>query len=376
MLSSHAQYRMIVCRSACVLLAAAFSLTINASTYASGLKLGDLCRLKGQETNTLHGWGIVVGLRGTGDSDSAPTWRALAEMIKKMGGPMSTDGRGTLNLEEVASAKNVAMVFVNAEIPSVGAQAGDALDVSVSAISAKSLEGGTLMLTQLVGPRPDDPTVYASAQGPLQLSPDGTATGAMIQGGAKMETSVKAAFLKEGKITLVLDRDFASFDTVQRVVEQINSFSALTLGDVSGYGSEARSTRTEAQAIDQLHIEVKIPELYQKNPIKFITVLMNIPILLSSHSTRVVINERDGIVVIGKDVEIAPVLVTHRNLRIEAGGSGGFVEIGDNADEEANAKLKSLADALNAIDAPTDDLIAIIKTLKRKGDLFGEVVFQ
>ena len=79
---------------------------------------------------------------------------------------------------------------------------------------------------------------------------------------------------------------------------------------------------------------------------------------------------------IGKDVEIAPVLVTHRGLRIEAGGAGGFVEVGDDSDEESNAKLKSLADALNALDVPTEDLIAIIKTLKRKGDLFGEVVFQ
>ena len=103
---------------------------------------------------------------------------------------------------------------------------------------------------------------------------------------------------------------------------------------------------------------------------------MNITILLSNNSSRVVINEKEGVVVIGKDVEIAPVLVTHRNLRIEAGGTGGFVEVGDPEDEVSNAKLKGLADALNALDVPTDDLIAIIKTLKRKGDLFGEVVFQ
>ena len=232
------------------------------------------------------------------------------------------------------------------------------------------------MLTPLLGPRSDNPTVYAMAQGPLRLSLDGPATTAVIEGGAKMETSVHAAFQKDGKITLVLDSDFASFDTAQRIEDQINSFSALTVGDVSGYGSEARSARTRAQALDQLHIEVAIPELYQQNPVKFISLLMNIPILLSSHSTRVVINEREGVVVIGKDVEIAPVLVTHRNLRIEAGGRGGFVEVGDESDEVANAKLKSLADALNALDVPTDDLIAIIKTLKRKGDLFGEVVFQ
>ena len=84
---------------------------------AAGLKLGDLCRLKGQETNTLQGLGLVVGLRGTGDSDAAPTARALARMMQLMGGPMTTDRTGVLDLNDVAGAKNVAMVFVTAEIP-------------------------------------------------------------------------------------------------------------------------------------------------------------------------------------------------------------------------------------------------------------------
>jgi len=352
------------------------SLVAPSVALASGLKLGDLCRVKGQETNTLQGLGLVVGLRGTGDSGAAPTARALARMMQLMGGPMATDRMGSLDLNDVANAKNVAMVFVTAEIPTVGAQAGDAIDVSISAINAKSLEGGTLMLTPLLGPRSDNPTVYAMAQGPLRLSADGPATNAVINGGAKMETSVTAAFEKDGKITLVLDSDFASFDTAQRIEDQINSFSTMTIGDVNGYGSDSRATRTQARAIDQLHIEVAIPDLYRQNPIKFISLLMNIPILLASHSTRVVINERERVVVIGKDVEIAPVLVTHRNLRIEAGGRGSFVKVNDASDETSNAKLKSLADALNALDVPTEDLIAIIKTLKRKGDLFGEVVFQ
>ncbi len=137
-----------------------------------------------------------------------------------------------------------------------------------------------------------------------------------------------------------------------------------------------RRAGRERRAIDQVHIEVEIPELYRQNPIKFISFLLNIKIQIANRSSRVVINEREGVVVIGNDVEIAPVLVTHRSLRIEAGGTGGFVEVGNDSDEQANAKLKSLADALNALDVPTEDLIAIIKTLKRKGDLFGEVVFQ
>ncbi|MCM2370454.1 flagellar basal body P-ring protein FlgI [Aporhodopirellula aestuarii] len=358
-------------------------LLATASTLrAGGMKLGDLCRLKGQETNTLQGLGLVVGLRGTGDGDSAPTSRALARMMQLMGGPMSVDSVGNLNLTDVEDAKNVAMVFVTAKLPPVGAQQGDVLDVSVNAISAKSLDGGYLMLTPMLGPRADNPTVYAMAQGRLSLSPDAPATTATIQGGMKMEANVRASYVKDSKITLIIDRDFADFNTAQRIEDEINSLTSLTMGNpdhsrLTGASRRSGSVsgQTQAKAIDQLHVEVLIPALYKDNPIKFISFLLNIPIQLANRSKRVVINEADGVVVIGDDVEIAPVLVTHRNLRIEAGGGGGFVELGPDGTPSA-AKLKSLADALGALDVPTEDLIAIIKTLKAKGDLYGEVIFR
>lgn len=351
------------------------------SASAAGMKLGDICRLKGQEINRLQGLGLVVGLRGTGDSDAAPTARALARMMQLMGGSMSQESTGQLNLKDVSSAKNVALVFVSAEIPAVGGQQGDVLNVSVNAISAKSLEGGYLMMTPMLGPRSDNPTVYAMAQGPLTLSPDGPATTATINGGAKMEATVNASYVKNGMITLILDRDFADFNTTNRIEEEINSTTELFYGENSSIGNRSPQapkpqSRPRARAIDQLHVEVMIPELYHDNPIRFIASLLDIPIQMANQSSRVVINERDGVVVIGKDVEIAPVLITHRNLRIEAGGRGSLVPLVDGEDESGNAKLKSLADALNALDVPTEDFISIIKTLKRKGDLYGEVVFQ
>ncbi len=351
---------------------------------AGGMKLGDLCRLKGQETNTLQGLGLVVGLRGTGDGDSAPTSRALARMMQLMGGPMSVDAVGNLNLGDVEDSKNVAMVFVTAKLPPVGAQQGDLLDVSINAISAKSLEGGYLMLTPMLGPRADNPTVYAMSQGRLTISPDAPATTATIQGGMKMESSVRASYVKDDRITLIIDRDFADFKTAQNIEEDINALTSMaSIGDVenSRLSSPTRNQYSTnngeklAQAIDQLHVEVMIPPLYKENPIKFIALLLDIQIQLTNRSKRVVINEADGVVVIGDDVEIAPVLVTHRNLRIEAGGRGGFVELGPDGTPAA-AKLKSLADALGALDVPTEDLIAIIKTLKAKGDLYGEVIFK
>lgn len=339
---------------------------------AGTLNLGELVRFKGQETNTLQGLGLVVGLEGTGDSDALPTARALARMMQLMGGPISVQNTGLLDLDEVDSARNVAMVFVTATVPAVGAQAGDMLDVQVNAINAKSLEGGTLMLTPMLGPRSDNPTVYAVAQGQIETSINSPLTTGRIKGGGKMEASVPAAFAKDNKLTLILHKDFASFDTAQRIEDEINNLSSLTLGSQSG---SVASSREVARAIDQLHIEVLIPEVYRDSPIKFIWYLMNIPIRLSEHSNRVVINEREGVVVIGSDVEIAPVLITHRNLRIEAGGLG-FVPISDEQKTDEAAKLKSLADALNALEVPTSDLIAIIKTLQAKGDLYGEVIYQ
>ncbi len=217
------------------------TLTAAANAVAGGLKLGDICRVKGQEVNTLQGLGLVVGLRGTGDSDAAPTARALARMMQLMGGQVALDSAGALNLRDIKDAKNVALVFVTVKVPAVGAQQGDLLDVSVNAISAKSLDGGYLMLTPLLGPRADNPKVFALAQGALSVSMDGPPTNARIQGGCK-----------------VLD-------------------SLIPIG--------------------------------QQPP-------------------------------------------------------------------EGNASLKALADALNALDVSTDDLIAIIKTLKKKGDLYGEVVFE
>lgn len=377
-----------------VLLVATMAI-IPSSVRAGRMVLGDVCRVRGQEVNTLQGLGLVVGLRGTGDNDSAPTARALARTMQLMGAPIGTDRTGQLNIEDVADAKNVALVVVTAKIPSVGAQQGDLIDVSVSALSAKSLEGGRLMSTGLLGPRTDDQRVYALAEGQLRVSPDGTATVATIEGGAKMESTLKAQFEKNGKITLVLDNDFADFDTVQEIERDINAYLTRAIGapslvndnrgDEFGFGQggalgaqpsyAGQSRVANAKAIDQLHLEVLIPNTYRSDPVKFVSLILETPIQITPKSNRVVINERKGIVVIGRDVEIAPVLITHRNLRIEAGGPN-LVNVGQDGDPNDNAKLKSLADALNALDVQADDLIDIIKTLKAKGDLYGEVIFR
>src|SRR5687768_17994900 len=109
-------------------------------------RIGDICRIKGQEENTLHGMGLVVGLRGTGDGDSKPTLRALARYMELMGHRLTPNQQGQPSIEELKNVKNVALVSVTATVPPGGAQQGDTLDCTISAISAKSLEGGHLLL--------------------------------------------------------------------------------------------------------------------------------------------------------------------------------------------------------------------------------------
>ncbi|MDB4621509.1 flagellar basal body P-ring protein FlgI [Rubripirellula sp.] len=376
-----------------LLVFAAVVFSPNSGQCEEGVRLlGDLCRIKGQETNTLQGWGLVTGLRGTGDSDSSATSMALSRMIQLMGGPIGMERNGQLNTKSLGDTKNVAMVFVTAQVPRFGAQQGDLVDVTVTAISAKSLEGGVLMLTPLLGPRADNPTVYAMAQGELRVSLDGPATKAAIESGAKMEANVRTAFEADGKITFVIKDDVASFETAQLIASQINAFMESLPGAANGVGNspsaqslqvqpggEASYARSRAfggksaKAIDQKHVEVFIPAAQRNNPVGFIAMLeSNVPIAVRSQSQRVVINEREGIVVIGEHVEIAPSLISHRNLRILAGGGPSLVAV----DKQPNPTLQSLADALNALEVPTNDLIAIIKTLQKKGDLFGEVVFE
>lgn len=350
------------------------------SAQSQGLKVKDICRPKGQETNTLHGLGLVVGLRGTGDGDSLPKDRALARLMQLMGAPMSMTAQGQLDVSDVADARNVAIVLLSVEVPAVGAQPGDRLDVIVSAISAKSLEGGYLVSAPMVGPNVRDDRVYALATGRLEVEGVGTSTTARISRGAKMETTVRAPFHSEGKLTLIIDRDFADFNTAQAVADAINKapVNLTSLAQNGGIGQGVSAGAKPAKAIDQLHVEIDIPESYQRDPVTYVDELLKAPITLSPKSNRVVINEREMIVVIGENVEIAPALIQHGNLRIDAvaGNGVGFVELDPSRPGGGNPKLKALADALNALDVSTEELIAIIKTLKRKGDLYGELVIE
>ena len=345
--------------------------------YADGeLQLRDICRVKGLEENTLQGLGLVVGLKGTGDAKMKPTARALARTMQLLGSNISTDAQGFPVLDEIADANNTALVIVTAEIPPAGAQQGDTLDCTISALSAKSLEGGTLMLTPLLGPRADRPTVYALAQGQLKVTNPNLPTAATVQRGCKMEATLNNEFVSDNKITLIIDADVSDFTTAQSIEDEINNLNRSGISG-PGTGSGGADQTMIAQAIDPRHVEVTIPKYYRDAPVKFMSLVMGVPLRYLQNKKRVFINEREGVVVIGEDVLISPVAINHKNLSIEArGGLGGFVGLDTDNPVQPRAKLANLTEALNRLKVPTADVIAIIQALKHQGVLYGELVIQ
>jgi flagellar P-ring protein precursor FlgI len=325
--------------------------------------LRNICRVRGQEEITLHGLGIVAGLDGTGDGGNfLPTVRSLATMMQLLGRPLGEDGAS-----ELKDAKNVALVIVTATIPAAGARRGDKIDCFVSAISAKSLAGGRLLLTPLTGPLPQqDPIVFAVAEGPITLEDETLATTARVHGGCRLEEDFFNPFSENGRVTLVVDKDYAGFQVTQEIAEVINTRREFQDGGIP-----------LAKAIDQVNIEVTVPPEYRDHLVQFVSEILSLEMIELRTGPRVVIRERSGTIVIDGDVEIGPVLVTHKGVVVETGGAAGaneFVAV-DSQDIE-NPKLKALLAALNAIRVPAEDKIEIIKALHRNGKLYAELIIE
>ena len=326
--------------------------------------LKNICRVKGQEENTLQGMGLVVGLKGTGDGgDFMPAIRSLAIALQLMANPVGKTGP-----LELKNAKNVALVMVTATVPGAGGRQGDKLDCTINSIgSAKSLNGGTLFMTPLQGPQVGNKRVYAFAQGPIHLDDVATPTTGRINKGCRLEEDFFNAFSKNGKITLVLDKNHADFQVAQDTAELINS--QLNFQTHEGY---------LAKAINQGNIEVMIPKQYRNDPVLFVSQVLSLPTLEPQSEARVVINERAGSIVIGGDVEIGSAVVTHKNIVIETGDASvtasHFVPL--DPEKTNTAKLKALVEALNAVKAPTADIIEIIKGLDRNGKLHASLIIE
>ena len=333
-------------RRSLAIVAAAF-LASSPRRRPPGLTLKSICRIKGQEENTIQGLGVIVGLKGTGDSSSyLPTIRSVAKIMSIMGNSPAANA-----MVDLKDTKNVALVLVTATIPAAGARQGDKIDCVVSSIgSAKSLAGGRLFLTPLIGPDPKHPRVYAFAEGAVTMENAAMPNTGRIHEGCRLEEEFFHAFTKDNRITLVLDKNHADFQVAQDIADLINS----------QMGKQVSSYAPLAHAFNQGNIVVEIPAQYRDDPVSFVSQVLSLPIMEPRTVPRVVINERTGTIVISGDVEIGSVAVTHKNLVIEAGGqTAARPFVGVDPVDPSSPKLKALVEALNAVHAPAP------KTLSR-----------
>lgn len=336
---------------------------------AHAVRIGDITYLKGQRINHLTGMGLVVGLNGTGDGGKyLPAIRPLAAMLTQFANPV-------LSMDELKSAKNVALVAVEANLPEYGAREGDRIDVKVTSIgAAKSLIGGRLLITPLQGPHKADMRIYALASGPLHVPDTAVPTSAVITRGATLEADVIYHYVSDNQITLVLDDAHAGWAMAYAVAQMISEETSEP-GKVSGI----------AKAIDPKNIVVTIPPVERASPAGFIARLQGLDLLLPPAEARVKVNRRTGTIIVTGEVEISPVAISHKGLTINttatqpagpvgAGASEGFVAI--DPTKRGGTKMADLIDALNQLKVPVDDRITIIEELYKTGKLHARLIVE
>jgi len=351
-----------------------------AAQYRTSIK--DVVRVKGQEENTLRGLGLVVGLNKSGDGGAyLPMIRSLAMASQLLGNPIVGGA------EELKDTRNAALVWVVATVPASGARQGDAIDCRVASLgNAKSLKGGRLITAALQGPNPANKRVYAFAEGDISLDDASVPLNGKITKGCRLEENFFNQFAEQGRITLVLDQHHRDFEVAQNLASLINSQLRFE-----------SSGRYEAVAIDASNIVVMIPKQYESDPVDFVSQVLSIPVPAEELRTeaRVVVNKGAGTVVISGDVEIGAVAITHKNILIDTGTgtieSKRFVPLDleeslrkemeglpKNATPQQSkaAQLRSLVEALNAVQVPASDVIAIIEELNKTGRLYGKLVVE
>jgi flagellar P-ring protein FlgI len=335
---------------------------------AASTRLKNICRVKGQEENVLRGMGLVVGLNGTGEANDPPTMRAIARAMEVMHNPLATNGQ-IGNLDELRKIKNASLVMVTATVPATGARRGDRVDCFVSGLNGKSLDGGRLAFASLQGPNTKDPTVYALCQGQVNVDDPAQPMVGVIHGGCQMEADIFTPFVMDERfITLVLDKNHANFQTANEIAslirEQMQNSGVTSEGDMEEI----------VRAQDAANIVVRIPDIEKNDPVGFTSQILETRIEEPEPESRVVINSRAGTIVISGDVEIGDVIVSHKNVVVEATATPTFAAI--DIDQSATPKLQQLVNQLNLLKVPTADVIDIIRGIERNGKLHGRLIID
>ncbi len=339
-------------------------------------RVKDVAAFEGVRDNQLVGYGLVVGLNGTGDrSQTFFSTQTLANMLERAGVTISP---------ERVRVKNIAAVMVTASLPPFARQ-GSRIDVTVSSIGdAQDLQGGVLIMTPL---KAANGQVYATAQGPVVLGGfSGGGRGNRVQvnhpttgriaGGALVEQAVPVDLAGKSRLNLVLHEN--DFTTASRAVRAIN---------------EAVGTPV-AEALDGRTLVIKVPETYAQRIVEFMALVENARMEVDTRA-RVVLNEKTGTVVMGRDVKISQVSIIHGSLSLQVGtvfhvsqpppfSEGQTVVVPDrtvSAQEEKGrtatlqegATVEEVIRALNAIGAGPRDVVAILQAVKAQGALQAEL---
>ena len=356
-----------------------FLFTLALYSYAFSARIKDIASIEGERSNFLVGFGIVVGLRGTGDIISPNlTVQTLVNLLQKMGvrpDPTALKSFGIV-APRTLRPRDSALCMVTAELPPY-AKPGMRIDVQVSAIGdARSLRGGELILTPLFGP---DGKIWALAQGQvvtggkeITRSPStlvgGFPTSGRIPKGGIVEGEIKTTINEKRFVRIFLDS--ADFSTAKSVADAINSFAGTGLA----YVQDART------------VFVAIPEEFTGRVAEFISTIENIEVLPDAPA-RVVINERTGTVVVGRDVGISEVAVAHGDIVVKIGkepsplppefdaATSKFEKRTVNIVGPATT-VDELVRELNKIGASPQDIIAILQAIKSAGALHAHISTQ
>ena len=356
------------------------------ASLANADRIKDLANLAGVRNNQLVGYGLVVGLSGTGDANLGITLQSMQAMLSRFG--MSTDTSGL-------SGANAAAVMVTADLaPFI--KPGQTLDVTVSALGAsESLRGGTLLMTPLLGA---DGQTYAIAQGNLAVGGLGVAaadgssltvnipTVGRVPQGATVEKMVETPFLENEFLILNLHRsDFSTASAVSRAVD-----------DIFGQGT--------AVPIDGSSIRVQAPADPTQR-VSFVSLLENVEVEPATPPAQVIVNSRTGTIIINGNVRVTPAAITHGSLTVRVtedpnvqtqtnvvANDAGIVATPaapvvtpdstvDTEEKLAKAfvfdpgiQLTEIVDAINAVGATPSDLVAILEALKVSGALRAQLI--